>query len=128
MNYLFYDLARVFALEHGADEALILNSDGTVSETNTCNILAIDGKNMIVPASSHVLNGITLRCVMQIMAKKGFIVSNMSVDVETFCTLPYVFVTNALMGMVPVRRINNTIFEMDRLICRQVNEMLFSAC
>jgi hypothetical protein len=65
---------------------------------------------------------------MQIMAKKGFIVSNMSVDVETFCTLPYVFVTNVLMGMVPVRRINNTIFEMDRLICRQVNEMLFSAC
>lgn len=128
MNYLFYDLARAFALDHGADECLILNSDGTVSETNTCNILALDGKNMVVPASSHVLNGITLKCVMQIMAKKGFIVTRASVDVETFCALPYVFVTNALMGMVPVRRIDNTILDMDNLLCRQVNEILFSTC
>ena len=88
MNYLFYDLARAFALDHGADEALILNSNNTVSETNTCNILALDGKNMVVPASSHVLNGITLKCVMQIMAKKGFIVTQASVDVETLCALP----------------------------------------
>ena len=128
MNYLFYDLARTFALEHGADESLILNSDNTVSETNTCNILALDGKNMVVPASSHVLNGITLNCVIQIMAKKGFIITQAAMDVETLCALPYVFVTNALMGMVPVRRIDNTILDMDNLLCRQVNEILFSTC
>jgi len=128
MNYLFYDRARAFALDHGADESLILNSDNTVSETNTCNIMALDGKNMVVAASSHVLNGITLKSVMQIMAKKGFIVRKVSVDVETLCAQPYVFVTNALMGMVPVRRIDNTILDMDTLLCRQVNEILFSAC
>lgn len=128
MNYLFYNLAREFALDHGADESLILNSNSTVSETNTCNILALDGTNMVVPASSHVLEGITLKSVMQIMAKKGFTLSQVSVDVETFCALPYVFVTNALMGMVPVRRIDNTTLDMDNLLCRQVNEILFSAC
>jgi len=128
MNYLFYDRARAFALDQGADESLILNSDNTVSETNTCNIMALDGKNMVVAASNHVLNGITLKSVMQVMAKKGFIVSKVSVDVETLCALPYVFVTNALMGMVPVRRIDNTILDMDTLLCRQVNEILFSAC
>lgn len=126
MNYLFYDLARAFALDHGADESLILNSDRTVSETNTCNILALDGKNMVIPASSHVLDGITLQCVIQIMAKKGFTVSRVALDVERFCTLPYVFVTNALMGMVPVRRIDNTILNMDLLLCRQVNEILLA--
>ena len=128
MNYLFYDRARAFALDHGADESLILNSDNTVSETNTCNIMALDGKNMIVAASSHVLNGITLKPIMQIMAKKGFIVGKVSVDIETLCALPYVFVSNALMGMVPVRRIDNTILDMDTLLCRRVNEILFSAC
>ncbi|WP_020586837.1 aminodeoxychorismate synthase component I [Desulfobacter curvatus] len=128
MNYLFYDLARTFALAHGADEALILNPDGTVSETNTCNILGLDGKNMVVPASGHVLNGVTIRSVMQIMAQRGFSVSKVAVDVEIFCALPYVFVTNALMGMVPVRRINNTILDMDNLLCSQVNEVLFSSC
>ena len=49
------------------------------------------------------------------MAKKGFSVTQASMDVETFCALPYVFVTNALMGMVPVRRIDDTILDMDNL-------------
>ena len=127
MNYLFYDLARTFALDHGADESLILNSDGTISETNTCNIIGLDGKNIIVPDSRHVLNGITLMSVMQILAKKGFAVCKVSVDVENFCVLPNVFVTNALMGMVPVRRINNTIFDTDNRLCHQVNEILFTS-
>lgn len=128
MNYLFYNLAREFALDHGADEALILNSDNTVSETNTCNILALDGEYMVVPASGHVLNGVTLKFVMQIMAEKGFTVRRTPVDVEKLCALPYVFVTNALMGMVPVRRIDDTILNMNHPLCRQVNDTLFSAC
>ncbi|MCG8551149.1 MAG: aminotransferase class IV, partial [Desulfobacterales bacterium] len=128
MNYLFYDRARAFALEHGADESLILNSDGTVSETNTCNIFALEGKNIIVPDSRHVLNGITLGSVIKIMQNKGFTVSHVSADVETFCLQPYVFVTNALMGMVPVRRIDKTLFDMDSLLCRKVNEVLFPSC
>lgn len=127
MNYLFYELARTFALDHGMDESLILNPNGTVSETNTCNILGLDGKNLIVPASGHVLNGITLKSVLKIMAQKGFGVNKVAVDVETFCTLPYLFVTNALMGMVPVRRIDNTFLNMDQLLCRQVNEVLFAS-
>nr|WP_319491404.1 aminodeoxychorismate synthase component I [uncultured Desulfobacter sp.] len=128
MNYLFYDRARAFALDHGADEALILNADGTVSETNTCNILALDGKELIVPASRHALKGITLGSVEQILAEKGFKASRVAVDAETLRALPNIFVTNALMGMVPVRRIDNTILNMDHLLCRQVNEILFSAC
>jgi hypothetical protein len=62
------------------------------------------------------------------MAKKGFIITQAAMDVETLCALPYVFVTNALMGMVSVRRIDNTILDMDNLLCRQVNEILFSTC
>ena len=126
MNYLFYDRARTFALEHGADEALILNADSTVSETNTCNVLALDGKNLVVPASKHALKGITIESVKHILAEKGCKVSHVAMDVETLRALPCVFVTNALMGMVPVRRIDNTILNMDQGLCRQVNDILFS--
>jgi para-aminobenzoate synthetase component 1 len=128
MNYLFYDRARAFALDHGADEALILNADGTVSETNTCNILALDGKKLVLPASMHVLKGVTRRSVEQILAEKGFSPSHVAVDVETLRAMPYVFVTNALMGMVPVRRIDNTMLNMDHSLCRQVNDILFPVC
>ncbi len=65
---------------------------------------------MIVPDSRHVLNGITLRSVINIMQNKGFAVSHVSADVETLCLQPHVFVTNALMGMVPVRRIDKALF------------------
>ena len=126
MNYLFYDQARAFALEHGANEALILNADSTVSETNTCNILALDGKKMVLPASRHALKGVTIESVKRILAEKGFKASHVALDVETLHALPYVFVTNALMGMVPVRRIDDTILNMDQDLCRQVNEILFS--
>jgi len=128
MNYLFCNLARAFALDHGADESLILNPDSTVSETNTCNILALEGKNMVVPASPHVLDGIMLGAVMQIMAQKGFTLNRIAMDVDTLCARPHVFVTNSLMGMVPVRRIDNIILETDHLLCCQVNEILFPAC
>jgi len=30
--------------------------------------------------------------------------------------------------MVPVRRIDHTILDMDNLLCRQVNKILFSDC
>jgi para-aminobenzoate synthetase component 1 len=126
MNYLFYDRARAFALDHGADEALILNADSSVSETNTCNILAMDGKNLIVPVSRHVLKGITLGAVERILAKKGFSASHVAMDGDTLRSLPYVFVTNALMGMVAVRRIDNTMLDMNHPLCRQVNDILFS--
>jgi para-aminobenzoate synthetase component 1 len=126
MNYLFYDRARAFALEHGADEALILNADSTVSETNTCNILALDEKKLVVPVSMHALKGITLGSVERILAEKGFSASHGAVNGDTLRTLPYVFVTNALMGMVPVQRIDNTMLNMNHSLCRQVNDILFS--
>nr|WP_319393213.1 aminodeoxychorismate synthase component I [uncultured Desulfobacter sp.] len=128
MNYLFYDRARAFALDHGADEALILNADGSVSETNTCNILALDGKKLLLPASMHALKGVTLQSVEQILAEKGFSPSHVAVDVETLRVQPYVFLTNALMGMVPVRRIDNTMLNMDHSLCRRVNDILFPVC
>ncbi|MCF8092956.1 MAG: aminodeoxychorismate synthase component I, partial [Desulfotignum sp.] len=60
LNYLYYDQAGFYAKNNQGDEALILNPDQTVSETNTCNILITRGNRVIVPASSHVLPGVTL--------------------------------------------------------------------
>ncbi len=61
LNYLYYDQAGHYAGEHQGDEALILNPDLTVSETNTCNIIILSGRDIIVPASDHVLPGVTQR-------------------------------------------------------------------
>jgi branched-subunit amino acid aminotransferase/4-amino-4-deoxychorismate lyase len=60
------------------------------------------------------------------LAKKGFSASHVAMDGDTLRSLPYVFVTNALMGMVAVRRIDNTMLDMNHPLCRQVNDILFS--
>nr|MDA3897942.1 aminodeoxychorismate synthase component I [Desulfobacteraceae bacterium] len=49
LNYLYYYQAGKWASQQGADEALILNPDGSISETNTANIILIDGKKVICP-------------------------------------------------------------------------------
>jgi len=48
LNYLYYDQAGRFAKAHDADEAVILNPDHTVSETNTASIVAIKDKTVMV--------------------------------------------------------------------------------
>ena len=45
LNYLYYYQAGVWAREQGADEAVILNPDGTISETNTANITGCFGQD-----------------------------------------------------------------------------------
>ncbi|MCD6397040.1 MAG: aminotransferase class IV, partial [Spirochaetaceae bacterium] len=44
MNYLFYLKAGEWAKSNGFDEAVILNADGSVSETNTGNIIIVEDK------------------------------------------------------------------------------------
>ena len=51
LNYLFYYRAGAWALQNGAHEALILNPDHSVSETNTANLLVVSGRTVIRPVS-----------------------------------------------------------------------------
>ena len=53
LNYLYYHQAGHWAKQQNADEALILNPDNSVSETNTCNILVILDRKVILPASNE---------------------------------------------------------------------------
>ena len=72
LNYFYYYLASLYAKKNNGDEALILNPDMTVSETNTCNIMAVNSKEIIIPKSKHVLNGVTLNAALEILCKLGY--------------------------------------------------------
>ncbi len=102
LNYLFYYLALSYCKEHSADEALILNPDGTVSETNTCNIMAVNGKKILLPVSDHVLSGVTLKVVLERLSEAGYAVMEKRVHPEDFFSFGPVILTNSLMGAVPV--------------------------
>ncbi len=125
-NYLFYDLAGRYARQHQADEALILNGDNSVSETNTANILAITGRRVIVPDSAHVLGGLTLQKTLEILEHQGYEIQKKKVFNHDLTSLSNIILTNSLMGAVKVLHINGKEIKHDLDICSKINEQLFN--
>ena len=125
LNYLYYEQAGRFAMHHHADEAIILNPDFTVSETNTASIFAIKDNTVMVPESDHVLDGVTLKTVLTILSNKGYDIQKESIPKEMFCLYPNIMLTNALMGAVKVLTIDGERIEHRKEICSMINGQLF---
>ncbi len=107
LNYLFYLLAGKWAEETGADEALILNPDGSVSETNTANIMIIEDKTVILPKSLHVLPGIMQEQICKVLSAWGYKIINRVIWPDDLSGDAKVWVSNSLMGAVPITCLDN---------------------
>jgi len=102
VNYLYYRMAGQWAKARGGDEALILNPDGTVSETDTANIILLRNRHAWLPRSAHVLPGIMVRKVEDVLSRDGFAVSTAAIHPRDLFTMDVVLLSNSLMGVVPV--------------------------
>jgi para-aminobenzoate synthetase component 1 len=121
MNYLYYFLAGNWVKENNADEALILNPDGSVSETNTASLLVICGKTLIRPISTHVLPGIMSARVSEIFSRWGYAIIDLPLSTEDLHAADHVLVTNSLMGAVPVKTLDGKALVCATDICRRIN-------
>ncbi|MDT8378492.1 MAG: aminodeoxychorismate synthase component I [Desulfotignum sp.] len=106
LNYLYYDQAGHYAGENQGDEALILNPDQTVSETHTCNIMILEGRRIILPASDHVLPGVTQAAAIGELEKQGYVTYHHPLSVPDLMSCANIILTNALMGAVPVNHVD----------------------
>jgi para-aminobenzoate synthetase component 1 len=127
MNYMFCKMANDWAKKLGTDEALILNCDGTISETATANILCIINGKWYSPVSKHALPGTMEKAVTTWLANKEITVERRPIDLDELKNADQVFLTNALMGIVPVLRIDNSgIRGIDKDLCSNINESLIN--
>ncbi len=101
LNHMYYVMAGKWAVEMGADEALILNPDKTVSETNSGNILLVKGRRVVRPESPFSLPGTMESSVLDDFAKKAFEIETRPVTTEEIPAADHVIVTNSLIGAVP---------------------------
>ncbi len=106
LNYLYYLLAGQWALQKGFHEALILNPDGTISETNTTNLLLITGRNAIRPSSPAVLPGVMAQAVSRHLTAWDYRVIEQPVKAHDVISADTVLATNALMGTAPVLQLD----------------------
>ena len=124
LNYLYYLNAGRWALKSGADEALILNPDGSVSETNTGNIVILFRKSVIIPKSQHVLPGIFQSAVSDLLTGWGYNCEIQKVFPKDIFDAEGVIITNSLMGAVPVISLDEKKLDAATLLCRQINEAI----
>jgi para-aminobenzoate synthetase component 1 len=124
MNYMLQRVAGDWAKAHGADEAVLLNADGSVSETNTANLLwRIDGK-FYRPLSPHVLPGTMEQAVCDLLGQWGPFVEDRQTSVDDLKRADCVLATNALMGAVAVAEIDGSPIPMDEALCSRINGAL----
>lgn len=121
LNYLYYYLAGKWAKQNGSDEAVILNPDGSVSETNTANIICIRGDCAVIPASPHVLAGIMADKVTAFLRDAGWRVAEARISEGDLTGFDAVFLTNSLLGAAGVRSVDGRPVPVDKSLCNRIN-------
>lgn len=127
LNYLFYKLAGDWAKQQGADEALILNADRSVSETNTASLCCIFGDTACFPISSHALPGTLAAEVRRLLTSWGFRIEDRRLMVEDLLAADQVLLMNSLMGAVPVLGLHDAKLSFDTALCERINRAVFDA-
>lgn len=122
LNYLYYFLAGKWAQARNTDEALIVNPDHTVSETNTANILLIKDRTVIRPESLHVLPGIMESAVCKLLSAWNFNIEKKVVRPQELLNADEVLVTNSLMGVVPVLSMDGKFLSKPSDLWRKIND------
>lgn len=122
LNYLYYLKAGQWAVDRGFDEALVLNPDGSISETNTANLLLVNGKKVIRPTSPAVLPGVAAAAVCRQLAAWGYFITERTVFPEELQTVELLLASNALMGAVPVIEIDHRLRPAESDLWRRIND------
>jgi para-aminobenzoate synthetase component 1 len=125
LNYLYYFLAGQWAAQNGGDEALILNTDGTLSETNTASLILISHKTAILPRSAHVLPGTMQKTVADLLGNQGYGIGHEPLMPDRIFSFDEILLTNALMGAVPVLGIDGKRLPPPSGLWRGINRALF---
>ncbi|MBK9333750.1 MAG: aminotransferase class IV [Ignavibacteria bacterium] len=99
-------LAKIEANLYGADDALMLDGNGFVSETNATNVFMIKNRILHTPNPDSCLPGITRGLVMEITAELNLICKERNISVSEFYNADEVFTTGTMGELTSVYEID----------------------
>ena len=106
---ILHVMARAEAAERGADESLILNTNGEVAEAAGGNIFWVsDGTICTVPVGCGILPGVTRAVVLEICRTPSLPVNERVIRPEDLKNSKGVFITQSVLGIVPVTVFDGT--------------------
>ncbi|HMP84866.1 MAG TPA: aminotransferase class IV, partial [Verrucomicrobiota bacterium] len=99
--------ARAEAEAQGADEAMLINTNGEVAETAGGNLFWVyRDKICTTPSGRGVLPGITRAVVLEICQTLGLETNKRVIKPEALRNSDAIFVTQSALGIVPITSLN----------------------
>ena len=108
-TYINSTMALHDAISKGADEALLLDKNGYVSEGSGENIFSIKEDTLITPKTDNCLNGITRQSVIKIASDLGLNVEEKDFTYEELVQSDEVFFSGTAVEITPISKIDDVI-------------------
>lgn len=100
-------VALLEARERGADEALLLDTDGHLCEASASNLFLVVGGSLVTPPSTcGALPGITRATVLDLASRAGLPVEERVCVPDDLAAASEAFLTSSLRGLAPLVRVN----------------------
>lgn len=123
--YITSSLAKTEAVESGFDEAILMNSQGKVSEASGMNIFVVRNGQLISPGvEQDILEGITRDSILTIARDLGIKTIERSVDKSELFIADEAFISGTAAKIIPVKRIENYELPKSRPITEKLREKL----
>ncbi|MDD3065341.1 MAG: aminotransferase class IV [Endomicrobiaceae bacterium] len=124
LNYLENILEKITVLKEGYDDVLFLNGRENITETACANIFFINKNKIYTPSlESGILPGIVREKILHIAKQKNIPLTEGFFSQDELMKADAVFLTNSLMGVMPVKSINGKKFKLDNEIFGNISSL-----
>lgn len=127
LNYGNLVLAKMEALDAGADEAIMLDTEGFVNEGPGYNVLLVKEGKLYAPPIENVLPGITMQAVFEIAKKEGIeIITDRLVSYDVY-NADEVFFASTAGGITAVGEVDGRVIGTGKVgpITQKIRSLLF---
>jgi branched-chain amino acid aminotransferase len=123
--YITSSLAKTEAVESGFDEAILMNSQGKVSEASGMNVFVVRQGKLITPGfEQDILEGITRDSILTVARNLGIPVVERPIDKTELAIADEVFLSGTAAKITPVRQVENYKLSTHRPITDKLREKL----
>lgn len=105
--YMNSMLALQEAVSHGCDEALLLDTEGYVSEGSGENFFMVKDGIIFTPELTSALDGITRKTIMQLAKEAGYEVREKRITRDEVYIADEAFFTGTAAEVTPIRELDN---------------------
>lgn len=106
-TYFQNTMALHEAIDKGADEALMMDANGFISEGSGENIFIVKDFKLMTPTKDHCLNGITRQSVIQIAKDLNYDVIEKNLTFDDLISADEAFFTGTAVEITPISKVDD---------------------